>query len=72
MRYLTLLMVLFVAPTAEAYIGPGLGAGVIAVIVGLFVSIFLAFLALFWYPLKRMFGKKPQPAEGETGEDQDE
>ena len=38
----------------QAYIGPGLGAGAIGVVVGLFTSIFLAIFAIFWYPIKRI------------------
>ncbi len=46
------------ASPAMAYIGPGLGAGTIAVVFGVIVSIFLAIFAVIWYPLKRIFGKK--------------
>ncbi len=38
-----------------AYVGPGLGGGVVAVIVGFLVSIVLALTAVFWYPLKRLY-----------------
>lgn len=40
-----------------AYIGPGLGAGTIGVIIGILVSILLALFAIFWYPIKRLFKK---------------
>jgi hypothetical protein len=50
-----------------AYIGPGVGAGTLGVILGLIGSIFLALFAFFWYPIKRFFtgkGKKEKtPAE---------
>lgn len=42
------------ASPALAYIGPGLGAGTLAVVLGFIVSIFLAIFAILWYPLKRM------------------
>ena len=35
------------------YIGPGMGAGTIAALIGVFTSIFLSIIAIFWYPLKR-------------------
>jgi hypothetical protein len=35
------------------YIGPGMGAGTIVAIIGIFTSIFLSIIAIFWYPLKR-------------------
>ncbi|MFH1405583.1 MAG: hypothetical protein ABIH21_05885 [Patescibacteria group bacterium] len=51
--YFSLLMLLPV--TAEAYIGPGLGTGVIGVVVGILTSIVLMLMAIVWYPLKRLF-----------------
>lgn len=43
------------AAEAQAYVGPGLGLGVIGVIIGFVVSLLLAVVAVFWYPLKRLF-----------------
>ncbi len=59
---------LLVHTSASAYVGPGLGAGVVSVILGLLASIFLAIFAIFWYPIKRLIkklrgaGKKPEAA----------
>lgn len=39
---------------AQAYIGPGAGAGTIAVVLGILASILMAFVAIVWYPLKRL------------------
>jgi len=39
------------------YIGPGLGGGVIAVVTGLFLTIFSFLVAVFWIPLKKLFKK---------------
>jgi hypothetical protein len=44
-----------------AYVGPGLGGGIIAVIVGFLVSIFLAVTAVIWYPIKRLIRKLRGP-----------
>ena len=41
-------------PAAHAYIGPGVGVGVIAVVIGILGAIFLAFVAILWYPFKRL------------------
>ncbi len=46
------------ASPAFAYIGPGLGAGTVAVVLGVIASVFLALFAVIWYPLKRIFGRK--------------
>ncbi len=51
------IIILLSASPAVAYIGPGLGAGTLAVIVGFAGSIFLAVFALVWYPLKRFLTK---------------
>ena len=36
-----------------AYIGPGMGGGVIAAIIGFFVAILLALWGILYYPIKR-------------------
>ena len=41
-------------PTAHAYIGPATGAGTIAIVLGILSSIFLAFVGILWYPIKRL------------------
>jgi len=52
------LALLPVAP-AHAYIGPGVGAGTVAVVLGILSSIFLAFVGIIWYPIKRLIkGRK--------------
>ncbi|RAJ16065.1 hypothetical protein SAMN03080594_107186 [Arenibacter palladensis] len=35
------------------YLGPGLGAGIIAIISGVFLTFFAFLVAIFWLPLKR-------------------
>jgi len=39
---------------AHAYIGPGTGAGAISVVLGILASVFLAFVGIVWYPIKRL------------------
>jgi hypothetical protein len=48
-----LVTVLLTLSPAHAYVGPGLGAGSIAVVLGILASILLAIFAVVWYPLKR-------------------
>ncbi len=61
-------LVLLVPSTAEAYIGPGMGAGTIAVVLGILASIVLGLIAIVWYPMKRLFRKlfkkEKAPANG--------
>ena len=51
------LLGLLAAGPAQAYIGPGLGAGTIGVILGLVGSVLIAVFAFFWYPIKRTVKK---------------
>lgn len=54
-RIVYLALFILMPSTAEAYIGPGLGTGAIGVVLGILASIFLALIAIVWYPLKRLF-----------------
>jgi len=56
--YYSCLSMLSLATPAFAYIGPGAGAGTIAVVLGVLASIFLAFVAILWYPIKRLLKKR--------------
>ncbi len=59
--YLTLFMLFPL--TVHAYIGPGLGSGVIGVVLGILTAFFLAMTALIWYPLKRVYKLVFKPKE---------
>lgn len=54
----TITILLSSAESAFAYIGPGVGAGVIATVLGVLTAIALALFALLWYPLKRLLKPK--------------
>ena len=56
--FLPVLVMFFGAMPASAYVGPGVGAGTIAVIVGIFGAIFLSLLAVIYYPIKRVLKRK--------------
>lgn len=43
---------------AAAYVGPGLGAGTLGVILGFIGSVFLALFAIVWFPVKRMLKRR--------------
>lgn len=58
-NYLIVFMVFSMFPVnAQAYIGPGLGAGTVGVVLGILGSIFLTLLAIIYYPIKRMLKKR--------------
>ncbi len=65
------LLAALLATPANAYIGPGVGAGTIAVVFGVIASIILAFVAVLWYPFKRLFNAwKGSPATKSKKRDQ--
>jgi len=45
---------LSLATSAEAYVGPGMGLGVISAVLGFLTAILLALAGMVWYPVKRM------------------
>lgn len=58
MRLFILLSILLFMPlVTHAYIGPGLGTGVVGAILGIIFSIFLAIFGIFWYPIKKLIKK---------------
>lgn len=65
---LSVLALLVLSAPAHAYVGPGLGAGVLGVILGLLGSILLALFAVFWYPIKRALFSGKDDAEDEAEE----
>ncbi len=63
---------LFLPSTLEAYIGPGMGAGPIVVVLGILSAISLVVFAIVWYPLKRIFKKFFKQDNEETAENNSE
>jgi hypothetical protein len=57
---------------AHAYIGPGLGLGSLMIVVGLGLSIILAAIAIFWYPIKRILFGQSSTIQEENEDDEDE
>lgn len=53
-RWVAAFCLLTVATSAEAYVGPGMGLGVIGAVLGFLTAILLAFAGMVWYPIKRM------------------
>jgi hypothetical protein len=55
--------------TAQAYVGPGVGAGTIAVVLGILSSIFLAFVGIVWYPIKRLIKGRKKAKDASSHDD---
>ena len=49
---LSLFLILIPLPL-YAYIGPGMGGGIIAIVIGFFAAFFLALWGILYYPIKR-------------------
>ena len=65
---LWILLAAFTPLCAQAYIGPGMGLGVAATVVGLFVAFILLVVGLIWLPIRRLLRhrKSNQQAQSET------
>lgn len=48
---------LFYSSSAFAYVGPGLGVGVVASVLGIFVALIMLLIAVIWYPIKKIIRK---------------
>ena len=46
-----------------AYLGPGVGGGVIVATIGIIVAIFAALFGLIWFPIKRLLKKRKEKKE---------
>ena len=66
---LTVIIYLLVTSNAQAYIGPGLGAGAIVVVVSVIGSLLLLMFAAVWYPIKRFLKKRKARRTVEVGSD---
>ena len=52
------LSLFLISMPSYAYMGPGMGGGVIAVIVGFFAAIFLGLWGILYYPIKRALKRR--------------
>lgn len=71
MRILTILL-LMIPSVAQAYIGPGVGAGAIGAVIAVIGAALLALFALIYYPVKRFMKSRRQGAGPTSGSDRAE
>jgi len=64
-----MLILISIPSNVQAYIGPGLGLGVLGAIIGVIAAVFLAFIGMLWYPIKRFILRKTSQAN--QGKDAD-
>jgi len=61
-----LFLIIFWSNNVFAYIGPGLGIGLIASIFGLIASIFIFIFAILWIPIKKILYKNKKKSNENT------
>ena len=52
-----------ITTSSFAYLGPGVGSGVIAATFGIIVAIFAALFGLIWFPVKRLLKNRKEKKE---------
>jgi len=60
MNKIILISISIISIPSYAYIGPGMGGGVIAAIIGFFAAIVLGLWAVLYYPIKRALKKRKE------------
>ncbi len=59
MKKINLIIILLsIGSPAYAYLGPGMGGGLIAAVLGIIGAVLLALFGILYYPIKRMLKKK--------------
>jgi hypothetical protein len=69
-RYIYLLALILHTDAALAYVGPGLGLGVIGSVFGVIAAILLAIIGVVWYPLKRLLRRDGATIEDDKNQDE--
>ncbi len=71
MRSLTaaLIAALLIPTAAHAYIGPGMGAGAIAAVLGVVAAVLLALFSVIYYPVKRAMKKRNANGQASSQKD---
>jgi len=54
LRYVLGGFLLIIPSLALAYIGPGLGAGAVAAVIGTCVGLLMLIVGVIWYPIKKL------------------
>ena len=67
MKYLSLTLLMLASAPAAAYIGPGLGVGVVSTVLAVIGALVLAVVGVVYYPLKRLIhARKARRAKGDV------
>ena len=55
-----ILIFLNLTTPSNAYLGPGIGGGILLATLGIVVAIIASIVGLIWFPLKKIFNKKKE------------
>tara|TARA_Y100000590_G_C15569462_1_gene957989 strand:+ start:755 stop:961 length:207 start_codon:yes stop_codon:yes gene_type:complete len=55
-----IIMILLFNNSAIAYLGPGVGVGILAATVGIIIAIFAAIFGIIYFPIKRLLKKRKE------------
>ena len=56
--FTTFFFIFFFPLQSIAYIGPGMGGGIILATIGIIVAILAAIFGIIWFPIKRLIKKR--------------
>ncbi len=54
---ITLFFLILFQSSSFAYIGPGMGGGILAATIGIIVAFFALLFGILWFPIKRLIKK---------------
>ena len=55
LAHISLALIALAPLTAQAYIGPGMGAGVVATVLGILAGVLMLIVGIVWYPIKKLY-----------------
>ncbi len=58
MHSIILTVLMLISANAHAYVGPGMGLGILGALLGGIMAVLLAIGGVFWYPIKRLLKKR--------------
>ena len=56
----TIIIFFFSVSTAYAYLGPGIGSGILVATLGVVIAIFAAIFGVIWFPLKGFLKRRKE------------
>lgn len=70
-RITALILLTFIASPASAYVGPGAGISVLGSLLGILATIFVAFGAILFWPVRKLMRRRQAKKEAGVSADTD-